>query len=200
MYVEEKEKLHIILNGSMNKMDVPINKEIWKDIIGYEGYYQISNLGSVKSLEREVNRKYNKAVIKESILKARLTDKNYYFVTLSINRIKKKKTIHRLLAIHFIDNPMNKEQVNHIDKNKLNNNLCNLEWVSCRENICHSNSFKNRSSKYIGVTFRKKYNKWESAIRFNGKSVSLGNFSSEEEAYNERVKFERNNGIINKYI
>lgn len=109
-------------------------KEIWKDIPGYEGLYQVSNLGKVKSL-------YNYRGI-GNLLKPKLKN-NYYQVGLRKNNIRKWVSIHRLVAKTFISNPNNLPQVNHKDENKLNNNADNLEWCSA----LYNNIYGNRISK-----------------------------------------------------
>lgn len=115
--------------------------EIWKDISGYEGLYQISNLGRVKALIR-----YKKCTLKnmngghfskEKILKQGKRRK-YLCVTLSNNNSKLNLySAHRLVAIQFIDNPLKKQYVNHIDCNTENNKVENLEWVTAKENTQH---------------------------------------------------------------
>lgn len=106
-------------------------KEIWKAIKDYEGKYEVSNLGRVKSLERtsRLNRK-----IKERILAPREHTGGYLRVQLS----RKDFYIHRLVAETFIPNPENKSQVNHIDGNKRNNRVDNLEWNTPLENNLHA--------------------------------------------------------------
>lgn len=107
-------------------------KEIWKDIKDYEGLYQVSNLGRIKSFPRNGTQTNN---IK--ILMLKLNHK-YYHVTLSKDNERIDKLVHRLVAEAFIPNPENKPQVNHKDGNKLNNNVNNLEWNTCVENVQHS--------------------------------------------------------------
>lgn len=117
--------------------------EIWKDIIGYEGLYQISNTGFVKSFDRYIHGISilgKKFVIKRSgALMSIAFDKNKYrVISLFENRKKKMFKVHRLVAIHFIPNPLNLPQVNHKDGDKSNNNDWNLEWNTCPENLKHA--------------------------------------------------------------
>jgi hypothetical protein len=114
-----------------------IDNEIWKDINNFEGLYQISNNGKVKKLRRNSKSK-NQFSNKEMILKPDINNANYARVTLWLNKKRTRKFIHRLVAEHFISNPNNLPQVNHIDGNKLNNNVNNLEWVTNSDNIKHA--------------------------------------------------------------
>ena len=108
--------------------------EIWKDITGFEGYYQISNYGNVKSLDRFDGVNYRQGQSIKPAIKAN----GYLQVGLRKHNQRKYVSIHRLVAIHFIENPENKKQVNHIDCNKQNNNINNLEWVTSQENQKHA--------------------------------------------------------------
>lgn len=106
-----------------------MENEIWKPIKGYEGKYFVSSLGRIKSLPNRSRRT-------ELILKPQ--NQTYSFIDLCKDGKVKKLTIHRIVAINFLDNPQNKPDVNHIDGNKHNNKLSNLEWVTKSENIKHS--------------------------------------------------------------
>lgn len=110
--------------------------EIWKDIPEYEGLYQVSNLGKVKSLERVVRCGKGTKILKERILKSGKNSKNYLSVVLCKNGKMKCFTVHKLVCLVFIpnDNPTEKTEINHIDENKENNHVSNLEWVTPKEN------------------------------------------------------------------
>ena len=119
-------------------------EEVWKDIKGYEGLYQISNLGNVKSLPKyRVKYGYGEIILKQSISR-----NGYKIVGLSKNNKYKTVYIHRLVAEAFIPNPKNKLEINHIDGNKQNNFVGNLEWNTRKENGKHAwkmGLFKNPS-------------------------------------------------------
>jgi hypothetical protein len=112
-------------------------KEIWKAIEGYEGFYEVSNHGNVKSLKRKCESRYWRPV-RERILRQAQSKNGYYGVILSKNKNKKRYHIARLVLIAFLPNPENKPQVNHKDGNKSNNKLSNLEWSTRSENQKHA--------------------------------------------------------------
>ena len=126
-------------------------EEIWKDIAGYEGKYQVSNMGRVRSLDRLVPAacalsKGNQVVNylrKGVILKPHIAGKSgYQYVALSIGDKPKNYTVHRLVARAFVQNFNNKPEVNHIDEDKSNNRADNLEWVTRIENEHHGTKIK----------------------------------------------------------
>jgi len=154
--------------------------EVFKDIKGYEGSYKISNLGRVKSLKRN----------KETILKDGISGCGYKTVGLYSGRNRKTFKVHQLVAIEFLNHDPKKSKlvVDHIDNNKLNNNLTNLQIVTHRYN---SSKDTNSGSKYTGVSLHKLSNKWISNITLNGKQKYLGLFKCElaaAKAYNDKLK------------
>lgn len=121
----EQIALHVLLE-EIDYKDLP--GEEWRDVIGYEGYYQVSNLGRVKSLQRDTVK----------ILKSKPAIGGYLRVVLCKNETKKNRPIHILVAQAFIPNPENKKQVNHLDGDKKNNCMDNLAWATPAENIAHA--------------------------------------------------------------
>lgn len=114
--------------------------EIWKNISGFEGYYQVSNFTRVKSLDRDIvrNDRDTKVSISGHILPQRISKRGYWIVSLSKYRKVYTKCPHKLYMDTFIENPENKRTVNHIDGNKLNNIPSNFEWGTHKENNDHA--------------------------------------------------------------
>ena len=115
-------------------------KEIWKDILGYEGLYQVSNFGRVKSLKR-------KWVIKDKILKPTKNRNGYIMIILCKKSMRKNILLHRLVAEAFLPNPHNLPQVNHKDEQKNNNVVTNLEWCDAKYNNCYGTKLNRYSLK-----------------------------------------------------
>lgn len=128
-----------------------MKKEIWKPIKEYEGLYEVSNLGRVRSLDKIVKKWDGERLLKGRVLKENIGKFGYRKSILTKNHKAKTLLLHRLVANTFIPNPENKPQVNHIDGNKGNNNVDNLEWVTASENVKHaySTELKNPSNKQI---------------------------------------------------
>lgn len=139
--------------------------ELWKDIKGYEGLYKVSNYGRVKSMSRYRKGINNKLVLlKDKILKSNDDcSKGYLVVSLSKENKHKNYKIHRLVAETFIPNPNNYPQVNHIDGDKHNNNINNLEWCSCKQNIKHAweNGLNYVSEKHKKVASEIQKERWK---------------------------------------
>lgn len=161
------------------------NAEIWKDIPGYEGIYQVSDMGNVKSLSREMLLKGEyPIIIKEKILKPSRLSNGYLILGLSKNGFIKKITVHTLVAMVFLNHKpdgTNKICVDHINNIKTDNRLVNLQLISQRENT--SKDKKNGTSKYVGVCWKKSKNKFEAQIKVDGKNKYLGLFTDEHEAH-----------------
>jgi len=152
-----------------------MENEIWKDIPGYEGLYQVSNLGNVKSLGNDRTRK-------EKILKPSVCKYGYYHVGLYKNGKVKSTVVHQFIAMAFLNhNPCgHKLVIDHRNDNPLDNRVENLQIVTQRFN---ANKTQGKyTSKYKGVSWHKKANKWISNILINKKQIHLGYFNTEEEA------------------
>lgn len=128
-------------------------EEIWKDIKDYVGVYQVSNFGRVKSLPRIRNHgKYGQHLVKEKILNPYVGKLGYCSCTMRLSGIRKThhEKVHRLVALHFIPNPLNLSEINHINGDKTNNHVDNLEWCTRSHNLKHAYKIGLRENK-IGV-------------------------------------------------
>ena len=116
-----------------------MENEIWKDIPDYEGYYQASNLGKIRSLDRKILRSNNKKhiLLRGKVLKPKKCNDNYLHVSLLKDNTIKYITVHRLIALTFIKQIKLKKCVNHINSIRYDNRLENLEWVNHKENTAH---------------------------------------------------------------
>ena len=150
-----------------------MENEIWKDIPNYEGHYQVSNLGRVKSF------KYDK----EILLTPCKDNNGYYHINLHLQGVRAPCKVHVLIASSFLGHIQNGKGicVDHIDNDRSNNNLMNLQLISHRENC--SKDKKNGASKYVGVSFDKRRDKWFSRISVNKKNIHLGCFINEIDAH-----------------
>lgn len=173
-----------IPNSKMNDF-----KEIWLDVVGFEGLYLISNLGRVKSIRMD-------KILTPKLCGAR-ENNLYETVVFCLNSKRIRLKVHRLEAIAFIPNPNRCKCVNHKDNNKLNNILSNLEWVYGRENVTHS--VKSKASKYTGVYWHSRDQTWFSSIAHNGRQIHCGEHRTEVDAANAYKSKLLQLGITNKY-
>lgn len=139
-----------------------VSTEIWRDVVGYEGYYQVSNHGNVRALPRTVERRNNTDLsLRGRICSKTLSDKGYYTVGLCKNNKMLHFYVHRLVAFAFLPNPNNLNEVNHIDENPINNFVfvnsdgsvdlqkSNLEWCTHRYNMNHGTVKRRISDKLL---------------------------------------------------
>lgn len=118
-----------------------MEQEIWKDVKGYEGYYEISNLGRVRTVQRILtDKKGRKRIVKSMIRKVYVGKRGYYCVNLQANGKRKVAYLHRLIMDAFVPNTENKPCIDHIDGNKLNCSLENMRYATQRENITNPNT------------------------------------------------------------
>ncbi len=160
-------------------------KEVWKDIMGYENYYQVSNMGAVRSKDRELKSGIGKFVKRGRTLKAQPNANGYLRINLKIPNKRKYVFVHRLVAVAFVPNPSNKPCVNHVDSNFLNNRADNLEWVTQKENMRHAikkgrfdESFANTLNKFA----KDRESKQRAVIGTNVKTGEKIIFSTIQEA------------------
>lgn len=172
--------------------------EIWKDIPNYVGLYQVSNLGNVKSLSRPIKQRYVYYISKEKLLTPKVNSGGYLWVKLCRTG-EKSFAVHILVALAFIGerDPLN--VVNHKDGNKLNNHLDNLEYCTHRENAHHYEKSVKSTSKYIGVSYDSNRKKWCSKIKVKGKTVNLGRFENEVDAYHKYLEYAQSQGLSSQY-
>lgn len=166
-----------------------MEEEIWKAVKGYEGYYEVSNLGKVRSLDRIITDKRGfKKPLKGRMLKLKFNRDGGYLIVILFKGGKKDKTIyvHQLVAQAFLGHEIggHKNVVNHINGINTDNNVSNLEITTQRENATfkRASDKRNLSSEYVGVCWDKYKGKWIAVITINGKQIGLGSFHNEKEA------------------
>ena len=173
--------------------------EKWKDIPGYEGFYQASSLGNIRSVNRFVNSiNGSLRLLKGRVLVKHKNQKGYFSVCLKVNNKQRTKLVHQLIAKTFLNHKANgnKKVVDHINHDKSDNRIENLRVVSQRENL--SNRKNKYTSEYTGVSWCKSCNKWVSSIWINGKKKTLGRFKNEIDAhfkYQEKLKELKNDKV-----
>ncbi len=164
-------------------------KEIWKDVPNYEGYYQASDLGRVRSLDRTIfDKNGHKRFYKGRMFIASVDKDGYGKVSLGKNGKSISFKVSQIVAMAFLSHKPNKHEsnVDHINGDKSDDSVDNLRIVTHRANssICFHPNKKNFSSKYVGVYWQSKRNKWCSNIRYKGDIMHLGGFNDEIEASN----------------
>lgn len=162
-------------------------KEIWKDVPGFEGYYQVSNLGVVRSLDRWVTYSNGRRQLYKSIEVGGCLNNGYRLVTLSRDGLKNMSfKISQVVAMAFLRHKPNghKLVVDHINGDRADDRVENLRIVTSRDNssVCFKSNRKNFTSKYTGVSWGKRDSMWGARIRYESKIFNLGSFNDELEA------------------
>ena len=178
-----------------------MKNEEWRDVVGYEGRYQVSSMGRVKSLERKVTKGDGERTVKERFLKPNVSYGGYLMVALYAGGKRKMLKVHRLVCQAFHDNPDNKSDVNHINEDKADNRACNLEWCTRRENINHGThnerSGKTRSKPVAQYTLDGELvKKWPSAME----AQRQAGFYCSNICKTARGKYKQAYGCIWRYV
>jgi len=160
-------------------------EEIFKDIPNYNGKYQASNLGNIKSLN------YNRTGVERCLVKT-INSKGYYNVSLWMDGIMRTRNVHQLVAETFLNHtPCGYNLiVDHIDNDSLNNNVKNLQLTTPRINV--SKDVKGRTSNYTGVCWDKRRGKWLAQIKIKGKKIFLGRFNCQYDAHIKYLEAKEN--------
>lgn len=152
-------------------------EEIWRDIPEYEGYYQVSNNGRIKSIARLVKGKETSLrFVRERIMSLGSKPAGYVIVVLMKEGGRKTLMVHHLVAKVFLGIKESGLIIDHIDNDKTNNKSCNLQYISRRVN---NSKDRSKTSRFIGVYFNRK--KWQASIKI-GKYIYLGRFEVEQDA------------------
>ena len=159
-----------------------MKEEIWRDIPGFEGHYQVSDFGNVRSLDKIVRRRDKTTSFRKGIvLKLAPNSRGYLVCSLSTNGTHRVYYIHQLIAMAFLNHTPNRQVlvVDHINNIKTDNRLENLQLVTNRHN---SSKDTKGTSKYTGVSWHSRDKKWYANIEINRKKIHLGYFTDEAEA------------------
>lgn len=161
--------------------------EICKPIEGYEGLYEVSNIGNIKSLPRKIKAYRSFYVSNEKLIVGKATNKGYSVVGLIKDGIGKTYLVHRLVASAFIQNVAQKPFVNHIDGNPSNNRIDNLEWCTQKENIHHAIK--------LGLFKRSKTSKHKGGSHFRARAILSISPTGDETQYSSVAEAVRETGV-----
>lgn len=176
-YVEKDLEVELVKDSDGNYIQFE-----WRDVVGYEGYYQVSNYGHVKSLQRVIVRSDLRfRTYPEKIRQLTPSNSGYLSVGLCVSKEVFNAFVHRLVAEAFVPKFTQDMEVDHIDTNKMNNIVCNLRPATSAQNKANSNK-RDSISKYKGVKKGSVDNSWQARIQVDGEVKYLGQFTNEENA------------------
>lgn len=155
-------------NNSASQSCLEANREVWKDIEGYSGIYQVSTFGNIRRIESIVKMRFGTRKCRARNLKVSANKKGYKNVMLCVNNSRNTTLIHRIVAKTFIPNPDNKPHVNHKDGDPRNNNVSNLEWATVRENELHKIHVLNKKP---SIKNFKNIKQTDKVVRYNGRNI-----------------------------
>lgn len=179
------------------------NNEEWKPVAGYEGIYEVSNLGKIRTIPRKVKKWDGERTLLPIVRKTFFSPGGYERSVLSLNGVNEKVLVHRIVAGAFIENPYNKPDVNHKNGIKSDNTVNNLEWVTKKENIRHAFDVLKRTPSRTGhnlewaIRNNKPQRKGKSIICTNREDGTKINFNRMTDA---AIFFKRNISTINYYL
>lgn len=183
-------------------MEKEQEKEVWRDVPGYEGKYQVSNTGIVRSLDRIVLYSDGRKRLYKGIIIDGHNRDGYREVSFSKDGKSRLYKVSQVVAMAFLEHIPNGNTlvVDHIDGDKSNDNVDNLRIVTTRENLstCFRKNRDSFTSKYVGVSYHKNNQNWVGRIRYNGMKIHLGCFDSEikaSEAYQKALGEIKNNSF-----
>jgi len=156
--------------------------EEWRDIQGWEGFYRISNLGRVMSVERVISTAQGPRAVPQRIMVQEPNTRGYLKVNLHRDGRQKTFETHRMVAKAFLQNPQGLCEVDHINRIRSDNRLSNLRWANRRVNVINRTAPDNKSTGMMGIRFKAGNNRWSARITFFKKEMYLGTFDTLEEA------------------
>jgi len=175
-------------------------EEEWKPVVGHEDYFLISSYGRVKSVNRVIDGRWGSQLRRGKIIKTKQESTGYLSSAICVNGKINTYKVHRLVGIAFVNNPLEKPQIDHIDGNKANNLHSNVRWTTSSENNLFKFEKIDTTSEYHGVNYDRCADVWVARIRVNGERYHIGRFEREIDAHlaYEDV-FENGLGCIQKY-
>lgn len=177
----------------ISEKKMPTIQETWVDIKGYEGIYQVSDLGNVRSIDRLNYNKGNNSYHKtKGVIRKKVTHKNGYDQVMLANNGLKLFLVHRLVANAFIENPSNKDEVNHINGIKTDNRAVNLEWCTRKENEIHAHNtgLKKQGREVINIETGIIYSSIKEAAESHGiKRTTLNRFLTGRTANKTNLRY-----------